>query len=159
MKISPFIALMISFVSWISIGVFLLYKGLTILVELSYMDPSSFFMDRLAQMAGGRQPAILVCISAAILLGFLKGRFVLSKTVLRLSNRFFAFSRPMSIKEMYPTSYLILLGSMMCFGMLMKWISIPLEVRGIVDVAVGSALINGALQYFKLALSKGRGLA
>lgn len=159
MKISPFIALIISFVTWIVIGVVLLHKGLTILVDLSYLDRSSLFIDVLSRLVDGRQTAILLCISTAVLIGFLKGRFVLSKTVMRLSNRFFSYARPMSLKELYPISYLILLGSMMCLGMLMKWLPLPAEIRGFMDIAVGSALINGALQYFKIAVSKGRGVA
>lgn len=159
MRISPFAALLISFASWISIGIFLLYKGLTLLVGLATFEAHSSLMTSLSQMAGGVQQAILTCICLGLFVGFMKGRFVLSKTVARLSNRFYSYARPMAFKEMYPVSYLVLIGSMVLLGISLKWLPIPQELRGTVDVAIGSALTNGAFQYLRVAFTKGRQLA
>lgn len=159
MRISPFAALLISFASWVSMGVFLLYKGLTLLVELATFEMPSSFMHSLSQRVGGMQQAILTCICLGLFVGFMKGRFVLSKTVARLSNRFYSYARPMAFKEMYPVSYLALVGSMVLLGLSLKWLPVPQELRGTVDVAIGSALTNGAFQYLRVAFSKGRQLA
>ena len=158
MRLSPFTALLISFASWLCIGVFLLYKGLSFLVHLVPGTTPSPMLDILSKIAGGNESAVLVCISIGVFIGFMKGRFVLSKTVARISNRFFSFKRSMTLKEMYPVSYLILISSMILLGVSMKWLPVPLDVRGTMDVAIGSALTNGAMQYFRLAFSKGRQL-
>jgi hypothetical protein len=59
---------------------------------------------------------------------------------------------------MYPTYYIAIIASMMFMGMAMRFVPISADIKGIVDVAVGSALINGAMQYFRLAFTKGRGI-
>lgn len=159
MRVSPFTALIISFASWLGIGVFLLYKGLRLLVELSPGVAHSSMLSFFSKMAGGMQQAVLLCICIGLFVGFMKGRFVLSKTVGRLSNRFFSYGRPMSLKEMYPAYYLALVGSMILLGMSLKWMPVPQEVRGTIDVAIGAALTNGAFQYLRVAFSKGRQVA
>jgi hypothetical protein len=156
MRVSPFAALMVSFLSWLGIGVFLLHKGLNHLVSLTQGNVNSSLMQYLQKMCGGMQQAILFCICIGLFVGFLKGRFVLIKTVHRLAERFFSFSQGMKLKEMYPLSYVILISSMMLLGMSMKWIPISQVIKGTLDVAVGAALINGSLQYFRIALTKGR---
>ena len=159
MKISPFGALLISFLTWLSIGVLLLYKGLKIFVDFVYAESKSLAIDFLSHQLGSKEFAVLLCISLSVLVGFMKGRLVLKKTVNRLSNRFFSFGRPMKIQEMYPRYYLFVLIGMMSLGMGIKFLPVPLELRAFVDVAVGAGLTNGAMQYFNLAFSKGRGIA
>lgn len=156
MRFSPFSALLISFVSWLGIGVMLLYKGLHLLLSTLQSQKSSWLIKKLGASMGSLENATLVFLCFALFVGFIKGRFVLSKTVNRLSDRFFSFGRPMSLKELYPTSYLILLSSMMTLGMVMKWVPMPSDLKGVMDVAVGFALINGSLQYFRLAFTKGK---
>lgn len=159
MRVSPFRALIISFASWLGIGVFLLYKGLRLLVELAPGTSHSSMLSFFSEIAGGTQQAVLMCICIGLFVGFMKGRFVLSKTVTRLSNRFFSYGRPMLLKEMYPAYYLALVGSMILLGMSLKWMPVPQELRGTVDVAIGAALTNGAFQYLRVAFSKGRQVA
>ena len=159
MRFSPFSALLLSFFSWLSIGIFLLYKGLKILVDLSVASSSSPFLQDITGLAGGRDRAVLFYIFFALFIGFIKGRFVLSKTVNRLAQRFSSFGGRIPLKELYPAYYLLLIGFMMLLGLSLRWIPIFAEVRGIVDVAVGSALINGAMQYFRLAFAKGKNVA
>ncbi len=121
----------LSGILWMLIGVWLLYKGLRIL-SLPFIRESATWW-----------------IAAGLLVGFLKGRFVLSKTVRRISGRIAALPLPIRFASVYPKSYWILLGSMMLLGMLFRFL--PLEWRGVADVAVGSALMNGALLYFRAA--------
>jgi hypothetical protein len=158
MRISPFSALILSFASWLSIGIFLLYKGLRILVDLAAMGSESSLMTKLGKIAGGHEQAVLCYIFIALFLGFIKGRFVLSKTVNRLTDRLFALGRNVSLSEIYPRMYFLLIGSMILLGISLKWLPIAPEVRGVVDVAVGSSLINGSLQYLRMAFSKGKNL-
>ena len=158
MKITPFRALIISFATWMLIGVFLLQKGLKLLVGIAHSSESSILTELLSSAVSSREHAVLLLITLALLMGFLKGRMVLSKTVTRISNRFFSFGSHMTLKQMYPTYYIAIILSMMFMGMTLRFVPISADLKGVVDVAVGSALINGAMQYFRLAFTKGKGI-
>ena len=92
---------------WCLMGMVLLYKGVHFLSE---------------------QPLL---IAPGLLIGFLKGRFVLSKTVKR-----------MILTPPPVLAYLGLVGVMAAFGFLLSFFPDP--VRGTIDVAVGSALLYGS---------------
>jgi hypothetical protein len=123
-------------ITWFLVGLFLLSKGLS-LIALHESDQ---------QMA-------LIYIFAGLLVGFIKGRFVLSKTVHRLVSRIVALSMPVALKDVYSRGYLLLIAGMMGLGFLFKWLPIPLPWKGFIDVAIGSALINGAILFFRNALA------
>jgi hypothetical protein len=118
---------------WAVVGFLLLYKGLNYLSLIPDQKQATWWM------AGG------------LLVGFIKGRFVLSKTVDRISARIAALPLPISIKNVYPKGYLLLLASMMVIGFALRLV--PIEWRGAIDVAVGSALLNGSMLYFRAARS------
>jgi hypothetical protein len=40
---------------------------------------------------------------------------------------------------------------MMMLGMIFRYLPIPIDVRGFIDLAIGSALMNGAMLYFRAA--------
>jgi hypothetical protein len=40
---------------------------------------------------------------------------------------------------------------MMALGLVFRFLPIPIDLRGLIDVAIGSALINGAMLYFRAA--------
>jgi len=42
----------------------------------------------------------------------------------------------------------------MGLGMGIRYFGVPVDVRGLIDVAVGSALINGAMLYFRVGVQK-----
>ena len=126
--------ILISGVLWGVVGCLLLYKGLQLLSEGVDLASS----NRVSWLVG-----------VALLVGFVKGRFVLSKTVRRISLRLAEMQGPIRFVDAYPKSYWILLASMMALGFLLRLV--PIEVRGFIDVAVGSALLNGAMLYFRTA--------
>jgi hypothetical protein len=115
---------------WLSIGLLLLYKGVVCFRETSSTT------------------ATIWC-GCALFVGFLKGRFIFTKTVGRITRRIHSLPSPISFRTVYPPAYWILIGSMMGLGMAMKHLPISLDIRGFVDVAVGSALMNGSLLYFR----------
>jgi hypothetical protein len=39
---------------------------------------------------------------------------------------------------------------MVLLGLVIRFLPIPIDARGLVDVAIGSALINGAMLYFRV---------
>lgn len=150
MKLNHVSAIIVSGVVWLFVGIMLLTKGLSLIVLAAHFSetPSTF----ISWFGGGEQAALLL-ISAALIIGFVKGRFVLSKSVDKVSQRILSFPSPVHLRDLYDRRYYILIASMMFLGLLMKWLPINGDVRGFIDVAIGSALINGAILYFRQAVS------
>ena len=121
---------------WLCIGMFLLYKGIMLISE-------AVANHSLVEKQG------MMFLGASLAVGYAKGRFVLSKTVNRMVAHISALSLPIQVKGVYPRSYWILIASMMGLGMLFRFLPIPLQFRGAIDVTIGYALINGALLYFR----------
>lgn len=134
---------------WLAAGISLLHKGLKFVADAR--DFPDTFCVRFQEQFGSTQSAGATLIAVALLLGFVKGRFVLVKTVRRVSFRIQSLPLPIKITSLYTPSYLILLGSMMGLGFLIRFISMPIDIRGFIDVAIGSALINGSMLYFLAA--------
>lgn len=115
---------------WFVMGFFLLMQGFRFLTQMALRIEMAVFL-----------------IALGLLVGFLKGRYVLSKSARRVIQRIIHLSPPIHWKNVYAPSYWLLIGAMMGLGMILKWV--PLEVRGTIDVAIGFALLNGSLLYFR----------
>ncbi|HAB98920.1 MAG TPA: hypothetical protein DCE71_03760 [Parachlamydiales bacterium] len=136
---------------WMAIGLWLLAKGIFLIAQGCFIaDPQLSFSF---QAFGDVRKGATSLISLALLIGFIKGRFVLSKTVRRVCLRIASLPLPIRAKEVYSTSYIILILGMMALGMALKFLSIPLDLKGALDIAVGSALLNGSILYFRAAFS------
>lgn len=134
---------------WFFIGTFLLYKGLHLITEAAFQADSLCF--KMQGMCGTAQRAATIFIAMGLFIGFFKGRFVLAKTVRRVVARIAALPLPIRFKDAYSLSYWVLIASMMALGMIFRFLPIPIDIRGTIDVAIGSALINGAMLYFRSA--------
>jgi len=145
----------ISGIIWFIIGVGLLFLGLNFILFKAQIQPqeTSSLIAHLTPMTGGREQAALALIIVGLILGFIKGRFVLVKTVRRVVERILLLTPPISFFQVYSKGYLLLIGGMITLGMSMKYLGLPMEVRGLIDVAIGSALMNGAMVYFRVALA------
>ena len=115
---------------WAVIGLLLLYKGLKLFNQFS--NPQ----------------AAVVWIAAGLFIGFLKSRFILSKTVQRISKRILSLPAPIRFIDVYPKSYWLLIASMIALGKVLQFV--PDAWHGFIDVAIGSALLNGAMLYFRM---------
>ena len=137
-------------VVWFTVGVFLLVFGVKLIVFAS-LEPGkgTYLLSKLFALTKSKERAALLLLVLGLVVGFAKGRFVLSKTVARVANRISSLPEPIRISQVYPVGYIGLIGCMMLLGMAMKWFAVPLDVRGGIDVAVGSALMNGAMFYFR----------
>lgn len=135
--------------SWLAIGVFLLYKGLHYMADAAVSGTSLSFQYQ--ELLGNPQQVASAVIGLALLIGYVKGRFILSKTVQRVVQGIRILQGPIRLSQVYSKKYGILISSMMGIGMLMKILPIPVDVRGFIDIAVGSALVQGALLYFRAA--------
>lgn len=154
-KLSHTTLIVISGLVWLGVGFFLFSLGLNLIVESTHLDllaieKHSPILETLAPYFGMEQAALLLvvlCLAA----GYAKGRFVLGKSARRGVARILTFSNPTSIANIYSRSYYLLLALMIGLGMSIKFLGLPDDVRGAVDVTIGAALINGAMIYFKLA--------
>lgn len=141
---------------WLAIGGFLLSLGLRLILgsiqpEFAYFEKHLPLLDNLTPIFGGIEQAALLLIAFCLMIGYFKGRYVLGKSARRGVARLLTFPNPTSIGNLYSSKYYLLLGAMVGLGMSIKYLGLPNDVRGAVDVAIGAALINGAMIYFRLA--------
>ena|SRR3990167_3890000 len=134
---------------WLAIGVFLLSKGLRLISEATHQ--SDTLCSSFQHIFGTPQQSGTALIAGGLLVGFFKGRFILSKTVKRVVHRILSLPLPIQLRLVYAPSYWIIIGLMMSLGMVFRFLSIPIDLRGFIDVSVGSALMNGAMLYFRAA--------
>lgn len=140
-------AIVFSGLVWFAIGLMLLYKGLHFIAD--GMDGASIFSGAFFSKEQGAS----LLIGGGLLLGFIKGRFVLSKTVRKVVLRIVSLPSPIKLRDIYGPAYYFLILGMFGLGMLLRLAPISIDLRGTIDVAIGSALINGAIFYFRAAFS------
>lgn len=154
LKCAHSVLLFLSGLVWLVVGCNLLPLGLRLL--LGTLDPSAQswtpLLDSLAHLIQQPEQAVQLIVLAGLLLGFLKGRTVMAKAVAREVARIRALPNPAPITCLYGIKAVIVLAIMGLLGMSMKWFQVPPDVRGGIDIAIGAALINGAVIYFKQGL-------
>lgn len=139
---------------WFIVGVGLLTFGLRLIAQrIEGGGLPNQLIAKLSLLSGGKEQAGLVLICFGLIVGFIKGRYILVKTVQRVSERIIKLESPIKISQVYSRGYLILIGGMIALGMGIKILQIPQEIRGTIDIAIGSALINGAMLYFRSAVA------
>lgn len=142
MQVSHRTLLNISGIVWLAIGVMLLNLGIRFIMDGSFMQAENQF-------------GAIILIALALITGNIKGRFVLRKAAMRSFERIKLLSNPTPLSNIYSKANYILIGLMMGIGMGMKYLGIPPDVRGFIDIAVGAALIQGALCYFNMPTTCG----
>jgi hypothetical protein len=155
MNVKPTVAIAFSGFLWLIMGIFLLMKGLNLIVLAIHPEQfsvTSALIPFLARFAGKAESAALIIIAFGLVLGFVKGRFVLSKSVKRTVQRILLLPLPLKLQHVYSKGYVAIIASMMCLGMILRWSHLPADVHGLIDVAIGSALVNGGMIYFRFAL-------
>ena len=139
MKISYVNALIFSGIIWLIVGFSLAFKGVNYALSASGATVGSFSGPMLAMILSG------------VILGYLKGRFILSKTVKKYVQYIVQFDEPLKITQLFPKRYLLVVGIMMVLGMSMKVLPIPFAAKSVIDFTVGVALFYGASLYFGVA--------
>lgn len=138
----------ISGVIWMGIGLFLLTLGLNYLVQSSLSDRSYFF-NALSWFIGVKELAIVALMVFALFLGSLKAKTVFGKVVVKNVKRIRSFPNPTEFTNIYGFKYFVLIAFMMFLGVVLRYFEVPLDIRGVIDVAVGSALVRGGIFYFR----------
>ena len=158
LKMSHKALIIISGLIWFAVGCSLLPLGLNFLLQAvqnrRYLGTDSYpFLNFFSSFTSDIENVVIILIALGMMIGYFKGRYVLGKSASRGVDRIRTFSNPTSLKNIYSAKYYILIAIMIGLGMSMKYLGIPMDVRGFVDVAIGSALINGAMIYFRLAMN------
>ncbi|MEI8365823.1 MAG: hypothetical protein WCF65_05325 [Parachlamydiaceae bacterium] len=156
MKLSHSKLITLSGLVWFAIGVYLLQLGLTLIFGNFHMPAELFqhhlpFIHALMGYIGGKEIAAILLVIIALYAGYLKGRYVLGKSAQRGIDRIGTLPNPSHIKTIYAPAYYLLLGGMVVLGISIKYMGLSNDVRGLIDVIIGSALINGAMIYFRAA--------
>lgn len=147
MKFKHSTLIAISGLVWLVIGFFLIRMGLHL--AAGEMNGPVFYF--LTNILGENQTAAVIIIAIGLAVGYVKGQYILSKSAQRTITRVKASPNPSGITKIFNLPYVLLIGCMMLLGFLVKGLS-P-DFRSFIDIAVGAALIRGAIFYFRAALS------
>lgn len=157
MKLSHRSLIVLAGALWFAVGLWLMKLGIQFLMQALETPEQYPFLSWVSNFAGKVEQGVVALMAIALFIGFLKGRVVLAKTVNRTVNHIKSVPEPVSLGLLFTPRYLILIGIMMGIGFSLRFFSVPLDIRGFVDVAVGSALLNGAMLYFRQALTCDKG--
>ncbi len=130
---------------WLLAGVSLLNLGLKLLTQSN--DFSGFF-----SFFGAKEEGVTLLIATALLVGIVKGKYILKKSAVQMLTRIYSLPNPVPVAQAYSRKYLVLLAGMISLGMIIKYLAIPNDIRGFIDVAIGAALIQGSTHYFRAIL-------
>lgn len=133
---------------WFIIGLSLLRLGISLFMACMGSEEYSSFLRFFMNIAGGKAEALAFLIAGGLFLGYVKGKTVLKKAALQSCMRLELIPNP-TLSNIYTLKNYILIGIMMGLGILLKVFSLPNDIRGFVDVAVGTALLQGSLFYFR----------
>ncbi len=135
---------------WMAVGIFLLQLGLTLLFLPTSSLDSTPLLNLFSTSISPSETAVIIT-ALALYIGFLKGKYVLTKTANRTLSQIRLLPNPAPIHKIYDKKYYMLLGIMILLGISIKYMGIPNDVRGAIDIIIGSALINGAAHYFRMS--------
>ncbi len=101
---------------------------------------------------GDLDPQHLAIGGLALTVGLLKGKFVLDKTAARVIDRTASLneSNPFkSVFQMFGGKTIALIVSMMGIGVILRAAGVSFEIRGLIYLAVGTALLWSCREYWK----------
>jgi hypothetical protein len=132
--------LAIAAVIWTVVGSGLLAMGALFWFHLPYLG----FLDREHLLIG----------SAALGVGLLKGKFVLDRMANRVIERVETLAEPnpfKSVFQMFGAKTLALIAAMMGIGIVLRVAGVSFEIRGLIYLAVGIALLWSSRCYWVAA--------
>lgn len=133
-------------------GAMLLAKGIKWLLFALYLPEN--FKALLTPILSGSMPdalAIMLMVGFGLSLGYAKGKTVLAKAAGKMAARIHSFAGPIPIHQIFPVRFYLLIAVMVGLGISIRFLPY-VDMRGIIDVAIGSALIVGSAFYLRTAL-------
>lgn len=161
MKLSHRSLILLSGFIWLSIGIALFCLGVRFFSEvvknpvLSLKSHCFSVVGCASSFARNQIEAALLCMVAALLIGYVKGRTAFAKAAKRQLKRIDRLPSPASPTQLYGKGYILLIALMILLGISMRFLPITLDTRGFVDIAVGFGLVQGAMHYFRAAAHPG----
>jgi hypothetical protein len=138
---------------WLAVGTSLLTLGLNLILNGTQtgqlLNAPYPWIEGLAPIFGSLEYAAVALIALGLFIGYFKGRYVLARSAEKGVIHIRKLCEPAPLHQMYALKNYILIAGMMGLGMTIKALGIPSDIRGFIDVAVGAALIHGAMAYFK----------
>jgi hypothetical protein len=134
-------------VVWMAVGLGLAYRGMTLLKTAIDAPEQAPFL-RLLMGLGGFEAGVLLLVALSLIVGLVKGRFVLRKAAARLVGQ--AQLGPQQFRKALLTRSLPLVLLMMGLGMALRFLGTPPDIRGVIDLAVGSALAQGGVAFVRM---------
>jgi len=137
------------------VGLALLTKGLQLLflsASLSGQIKTPLLNIFLYAFTGALLPSLIFLITTGLLFGWIKARFGLIRSIKRTMHRLHLIEGTIKLSKLYRLHDYLLVVGMIALGRLMHWINLPSDLHGFIDITIGSALVNGAMIYFRFAL-------
>lgn len=139
---------------WLAVGIFLVTIGLFHLLNFLqgplFSTPHFSPVILLSFWTGHDvRQAATVLITLSLLIGYVKGKFVLVRSVRRQVTRLRALPPPVSLRLLYGKGYYLLIASMIGLGFLLRVLPISEDLHGAIDMTIGCALIHGAVLFFR----------
>jgi hypothetical protein len=122
---------------WAMVGYRLLSKGILLFSELE------------KGLEFGAKDQLKWFIGLSLLIGLIKGRWVLRKSADRVIRHIVSFEEPLSIRSFLPKSFYFVMIGMMFLGLSMNLLPFPILLRASIDLTVGVALLLGSLHFLK----------
>lgn len=122
---------------WTAVGIGLLSMGLVFWFHLPYLG----FLDW-QHLSGG---------AIALSVGLLKGKVILDRTANRVIERVDTLAEPNPVKsifQMFGGKTIALILAMMGIGIILRLAGVSFEIRGLIYIAVGMALIWSCRRYW-----------
>ncbi len=132
---------------WAVVGAGLLSLGVRLLRQA---DEGGALLSSFAPYVSIENTIVLL-IAFSLVVGFFKGRFVLRRSAEREISRIQKIAKP-SLRHLYSFKLIVLIGVMMLLGLSMRVFGFPQDIRGVIDVIVGFALLQGATTYYRAAV-------
>lgn len=140
---------------WFVLGITLLTKGLYLMIltaHLSGEKAGPILNVFMYAFTGGIVPAALTILLLGVVLGIMKGRWALGRAATLLVRRIYPMRGKIHVAKLYRIHDYLLIVGIIALSRLLNWIEVPNDVHSLIDIAVGSALINGAMVYFRYAI-------
>lgn len=156
--------IVISGTLWALVGIMLMTLGIHHLTDgmrawdIMAVNTSEPLFQFLTKFFSKTEQAMTAIIGICLMLGYLKGHFALGRSVKSGVQRILTYPNPSEIKNLYGKKYYALIALMMGLGIALRILNLPQDVHGAIDLVIGSALLKGALSYYKYALAEKKGM-
>ena len=142
---------------WFLVGGMLLYKGVEYLMESVALQliarDEQPLLGFFTHLLGSPYYALMQMLFASLAIGYVKGFLALKRSTERLIRVVQPYGEKIPLAAAFPWWYVAVMVVMMGLGMAMKFAPLYSDVRGMIDVAVGFALLSGSTFFLRAIAS------